>query len=70
MYRVPRRYQDIREGEVRMAGKDTARGWRTHIHNQELGRRLRVNAFSDFYLFIGLLSAMRMKMNQQQIYII
>jgi hypothetical protein len=48
MYRVPRRYHDIREGGVRMSDKDTASGLRAYAHNQEFGRRQRANAFSDF----------------------
>jgi hypothetical protein len=47
MYRVPKRY-DIREGGVRMSDKDTASGLRAHVCSQEIGRRQRANAFSNF----------------------
>jgi hypothetical protein len=70
MYRVPKRYHDIREGGVRMSDKDTASGLRAHVHNQEFGRRQRANVFSDLFYFFGLFFSMKIKMHQQQIYII
>jgi hypothetical protein len=33
----PKENHDIREGGVRMSGKDTASGLRAHVHNQEFG---------------------------------
>jgi hypothetical protein len=47
MYRVPKRYHDIREGGVRMSDKDTASGLRAYVCSQKIGRRQRANAFSN-----------------------